>query len=127
MAPSVEPSSAPEVDPCLCYAMLQMTCYGVLAAIVMRLKLFWTPQLCVMASLLASQKVFYHFILKSSKQQRHHCAFFFVQLMAPLLRERRWQVSLVVALLAVSSYQGIANIKEQRSIMGKKKLYFCCI
>jgi hypothetical protein len=39
------------------YHTLQCLCYAAMAAMIMRLKLFWTPQLCVMAALLASSNV----------------------------------------------------------------------
>ena len=44
-------------DPCVAYNVVQMVCYGVMAVIIMRLKLFFSPQLCVVAGLLASKKV----------------------------------------------------------------------
>ncbi len=45
-----------ELDASMSYMFLQTTAYGVMAATIMRLKLFWTPNLCIMAGMLASKK-----------------------------------------------------------------------
>jgi uncharacterized membrane protein len=44
------------VDAAVVYNVAQMVCYGIMALIIMRLKLFFTPQMCVVAGLLASKK-----------------------------------------------------------------------
>jgi len=44
-------------DAAVVFHTLQSLCYALMAIIIMRLKLFWTPQLCVMAGLLASPRV----------------------------------------------------------------------
>ena len=45
------------VDPAVAYNVVQMFIYGAMAVMIMRLKLFWSPHLCVVAGLLASFKV----------------------------------------------------------------------
>ena len=44
------------VDAASVYNVAQMALYGGMAAIIMRLKLFLTPQLCVVAGMLASKR-----------------------------------------------------------------------
>jgi quinol-cytochrome oxidoreductase complex cytochrome b subunit len=44
-------------DPAVVYNLLQMTAYGGMAAIIMRLKLFFVPQLCIVTAMLGNRKV----------------------------------------------------------------------
>ena len=44
------------MDAASVYNVAQMALYGGMAAIIMRLKLFLTPQLCVVAGMLASKR-----------------------------------------------------------------------
>lgn len=43
----------------------------------------------------------------------------FSRLLSPVVSSRQYQVAFVTALLAAASYQGVSNIREQRSIMGE--------
>ena len=45
-----------ELDPVSGYVFLQTVAYGLMAVTIMRLKLFWSPNLCIMAGMLASPK-----------------------------------------------------------------------
>jgi len=84
-----------EIDPASFYNILQMAAYAIMAILIMRLKLFFTPHLCIISSLLASKKY------------------------AGVLKAREIQLAALVGLVACMSIQGISNIKEQRQIMGE--------
>ena len=45
------------VDPVVTYHLLQTAAFGFLAIIIMRLKLFFTPQLCLLTAILCNKKV----------------------------------------------------------------------
>lgn len=49
-----------DIDPELLYPIIQLGVFIVMAGLVMRLKLFLTPQLCIIAAVLASRKVSIH-------------------------------------------------------------------
>lgn len=55
----------------IAYNVIQLLCFTLMAVFIMRLKLFATPQLCVVASLIANEKVVKLFtslqLLKSCK------------------------------------------------------------
>lgn len=45
------------VDPAVWYNVGQTVIYGIMAMGIMRLKLFFTPHLCIIAALIANDKV----------------------------------------------------------------------
>merc|ERR1719309_887997 len=67
----------------------------IMALLIMRLKLFFTPHMCLMAGILASKKY------------------------VPFFKKRETHLAAVVALVAVMSIQGLTNIQDQRKIMGE--------
>ncbi|XP_067888697.1 dpy-19-like 1, like isoform X2 [Heterodontus francisci] len=77
------------------YHVLQLVAFIVLAILIMRLKLFLTPHMCIMASLICSRQLFSWVRSKS-----HH------------------QI-IVCVLLAAMALQGAINLKEQWSIIGE--------
>jgi len=89
-----------QVDPAALYNLLQCAAYGVMAVLIMRLKLFLTPHLCILTSLLAGPSI---------------------TSMFPITKQV--QTSILVALVALMSIAGISNIQEQRSIMGEYQNY----
>ena len=118
-----------EIDPCVAYNLLQMACYAVMAAIIMRLKLFLSPQLCIVASLICSEKV------SPSRSHQddifvpnflfHSKVFLFAFLLKVLeffAKSRTVQLSLIAVLVAGMSVQGYKNIQNQRKIMGEREL-----
>lgn len=77
------------------YHVLQSLAFVVMAVIIMRLKLFGTPALCVLASLLASRQLF-GFLLDKRKHQ-----------------------AAVILLIAAMSVQGVMNLKVQFATQGE--------
>ncbi|XP_069665400.1 protein C-mannosyl-transferase DPY19L1 isoform X3 [Haliaeetus albicilla] len=79
----------------LVYHALQLLAYSVLAILIMRLKLFLTPHLCVMASLVCSKQLFGWLFCKIQPK------------------------TLVFAILALMAIEGSANLQTQWNIMGE--------
>ncbi|XP_063778604.1 protein C-mannosyl-transferase DPY19L1 isoform X2 [Pseudophryne corroboree] len=79
----------------LVYHVLQLLAFAVLAILIMRLKLFLTPHMCVMASLLCSKQLF---------------GWINNRVRLPLF---------VTVILILMSIQGISNIQSQMSIKGE--------
>eukprot|EP00794_Sanderia_malayensis_P003469 gene3469-3966_t len=77
------------------YFLLQTIAFVLMSILIMRLKLFGTPALCIMTSLLASRQ-----LLGFIKNPLHHQA-------------------LIVVLLATMSVQGILNLKSQFNTKGE--------
>ncbi|XP_061193675.1 probable C-mannosyltransferase DPY19L1 isoform X3 [Saccostrea echinata] len=81
------------------YHMFQLAAFTLMAVIIMRLKLFWTPHLCLMTSLLASRKLFGWI----GGKEKHY--------------------AVVTVLLACMTIEGVQNIMHQWSIMGEYSNY----
>ncbi|XP_070823115.1 dpy-19-like 1, like [Chaetodon trifascialis] len=79
----------------LVYHSLQLVAFAVLAVLIMRLKLFLTPHMCIMASLICSRQLF-GWIGEKVKHQ-----------------------IVVFAVLAVMAVQGVANLQAQWAIIGE--------
>ncbi|NXS60496.1 D19L1 mannosyltransferase, partial [Brachypteracias leptosomus] len=79
----------------LVYHALQLLAFSVLAILIMRLKLFLTPHLCVMASLVCSKQLFGWLFSKIQPK------------------------TLVFAILALMAIEGSANLQTQWNIMGE--------
>uniref|UniRef100_A0A8C8STY1 C-mannosyltransferase DPY19L1 n=1 Tax=Pelusios castaneus TaxID=367368 RepID=A0A8C8STY1_9SAUR len=79
----------------LVYHALQLLAYAVLGILIMRLKLFLTPHLCVMASLVCSKQLFGWLFGKIQPK------------------------TLVFAILAIMAIGGSANLQTQWNIMGE--------
>ncbi|XP_056142073.1 dpy-19-like 1, like [Lampris incognitus] len=79
----------------LVYHSLQLLAFAVLAVLIMRLKLFLTPHMCIMASLVCSKQLF-GWIGEKSKLQM-----------------------VVFAIMSVMAIQGVANLQAQWGIIGE--------
>ncbi|KAF2359532.1 Dpy-19/Dpy-19-like [Trinorchestia longiramus] len=83
------------IDPGVIYNIIMLIVYCVLATFIMRLKLFMTPQLCIVASLVTTE--LYFKVLH--KKHLYYCA-----------------LALLLALMSVPGYK---NIMEQRATHGE--------
>uniref|UniRef100_A0A914S6P8 Uncharacterized protein n=1 Tax=Parascaris equorum TaxID=6256 RepID=A0A914S6P8_PAREQ len=81
------------------YNAIQCMCFAIMAAMIMRLKLFFTPHLCIMAAILANTKFISAAIGRNISTGIHRF--------------------LLVALVAMMAVKGIENIQKQRAIQGE--------
>lgn len=79
----------------LVYHSLQLVAFAVLAILIMRLKLFLTPHMCIMASLICSRQLF------------------------GWIGEKFKQHTVVFAVLAIMAIQGMTNLQAQWAIIGE--------
>ncbi|XP_068592331.1 dpy-19-like 1, like [Cebidichthys violaceus] len=79
----------------LVYHSLQLVAFAVLAVLIMRLKLFLTPHMCIMASLICSKQLFGWI----GERFKHQLAVF--------------------AVMAIMAIQGVANLQAQWGIIGE--------
>ncbi|XP_071152611.1 protein C-mannosyl-transferase DPY19L1-like [Mytilus edulis] len=77
------------------YNLFQCAAFTLMAIMIMRLKLFMTPHLCLITSMLASKKIF------------------------GWIGSREKQLVLVTIIAAGMTYQGVTNLQHQWSIMGE--------
>uniref|UniRef100_A0A4W4FK59 Dpy-19-like 1, like (H. sapiens) n=1 Tax=Electrophorus electricus TaxID=8005 RepID=A0A4W4FK59_ELEEL len=77
------------------YHSLQLVAFAVLAVLIMRLKLFLTPHMCLMASLICSRQLF------------------------GWVGEKARQHIVVLVILSIMAVQGVANLQNQWGIMGE--------
>lgn len=82
------------MDPVIAYTFLQLIAFGIMAALIMRLKLFLTPHLCLMVSLLASPKY-------------NPC------------RSQEVRFAAIFLLIGGMSVTGVRNLENQRDIIGE--------
>ncbi|KAJ1350897.1 hypothetical protein KIN20_006811 [Parelaphostrongylus tenuis] len=80
------------------YNVMQMCCYAVMAVLIMRLKLFLTPHLCICSALLANNELLSSIRIRLDK--RIHSLF-------------------LVAVIAAMAYEGKSNIEKQLLIKGE--------
>lgn len=85
--------------PEIMYNTVQCICFGIMAALIMRLKLFFTPHLCIMAAVLANLKFLSESVGIKITQNVHRV--------------------IIVGIIAMMAYQGTANIQKQRNIRGE--------
>lgn len=81
------------------YNALQLIVFTIIAILIMRLKLFFTPHLCIFSALLASKKLIGDWLGSKISLASHN--------------------ALCILLIAGMAVQGWQNIKEQLAIMGE--------
>ncbi|KRX94218.1 C-mannosyltransferase dpy-19 [Trichinella pseudospiralis] len=81
------------------FNMIQLACFASMAGMIMRLKLFLTPQMCIIVSLLFNEKFW--------------CDIVGFQI------KKRWLFAACIALLSCMSVAGVRNIKEELNIVGE--------
>ena len=118
-----------DVDPVMVYHVLQTTAFCMMALIIMRLKLFFTPQLCILTALLLNAKVLYGknifiYLIRIKKYQtvlKHFdklTELFHSFQYVPFLRSRALHLSLIAILVAGMSIEGVSNLKKQHDTIG---------
>ncbi|KAF6208392.1 hypothetical protein GE061_016846 [Apolygus lucorum] len=90
----LSPSQLKSVEPSIIYNVLQLGAFTIMAVMIMRLKLFFTPHLCIIASIVASRVYF-----KVIPAKFHY----------PLL----------IVLVGCMHVSGVMNLKEQHGILGE--------
>lgn len=132
----------------LVYHSLQLVAFALLAILIMRLKLFLTPHMCIMASLICSKQVrlshknvcFHNVVTVSPvKSLLHfsHCILIitketFEHTLCPSVRpslsprqlfgwigEKFKHQIVVFAIMAIMAVQGVANLQAQWAIIGE--------
>lgn len=94
-------------DGIIFYLMFQLIAYSFIAAMIMRLKLFWTPFLCIFSSLIAH------------KNSDMNPVIYFLK----LFNSTRLKYAILFGILSVMSFQGIANLKKQHTMIGEYSNY----
>ena len=100
-----------EEDGLVLYNLFQLIAFTIMTALIMRLKLFWTPHLCVFASFLASNSP------ESMIESR------LSKLSLKSWNRDKVKLGFVVFCVALMSYQGLDNIIKQHSIQGEYSNY----
>ncbi|CAI4231695.1 unnamed protein product [Auanema sp. JU1783] len=81
------------------YNLIQLACYSVMALLIMRLKLFFTPHLCVLGAVLANQKLIQKYIFSKFS--------------------RMYSTAFVILLISAMAFEGRTNLEKQLAIRGE--------
>lgn len=106
------------------YHSLQLVAFAVLAILIMRLKLFLTPHMCIMASLVCSKQVR---LSPPVKGMFEHTFCPLMKLFLPLspcqlfgwIGEKCKHQIVVFGVMALMAVQGVANLQAQWAIIGE--------
>lgn len=93
------------------YHILQLIAYGIIAALIMRLKLLWTPYLCAVASLIGNKTETFNLIRQVLQRFKINTL------------GRHSRTIILVAIISLMSYNGVKNLNKQYSIMGEYSQY----
>ncbi|CAI5445719.1 unnamed protein product [Caenorhabditis angaria] len=81
------------------YNLVQLVLYTLMAVLIMRLKLFMTPHLCITVAILANYQII-NSIFGARYTKLIHCSF-------------------LIGLIAILTYKGLPNIQQQLNIKGE--------
>ena len=87
----------------LVYNILQLSAFTVMAGLIMRLKLFWTPHLCVIFTIILNDKFSVLNVIKKFKIP--------------------FKFTVIAIIVALMSVEGIENLKKQYQILGEYNDY----
>ncbi|CAG9574103.1 unnamed protein product [Danaus chrysippus] len=76
-----------KIDPAIFYNLSQMAVYGVMAALVMRLKLLFSTQMCIFSSLIANRDYY-----PISRKYKNYIPFLYAVMMIPVLVQLRTNI-----------------------------------
>ena len=107
-------------DPAVLYNVLQLAAFVVMAAMIMRLKLFMSPHLCIVTSLLASRKVPSLIILRHCilLQLKKFYSVFLAQY-AMFIKSTTKHYALIVLLISAMCVTGLRNLQDQSKVLGE--------
>ena len=115
----------------LVYHSLQLLAFAVLAILIMRLKLFLTPHMCIMASLVCSKQVQLAAAAQKRAKEarvcercemlewRFHALFSSAPQLFGWIGDKLRHRTAVFVLLALMAVQGVANLQAQWAIIGE--------
>jgi hypothetical protein len=95
---------------CLLYNIIQLAAYTIMAGLIMRLKLFWTPYLCVLASCLGNRLLEHNIVVQLGRHMR-----------SKLFGYSKQSARLIVVglVLACMSIHGMRNVQDEWSRLGE--------
>jgi C-mannosyltransferase DPY19L len=96
------------------YNIFQMIAFQLMAYLIMRLKLFWVPHLCIFVSLFGNE---------SSENILSYLFKLINYLKISIFEEKKFKLFMFALILALMSYQGIQNIKQEHDIIGEYSDY----
>ena len=109
-------------DSLIVYNLFQLVAYSLMAFLIMRLKLFWTPHLCIFASFIANNNSSYSLIDYFFK------FFYFLKNKwenSNTINEENiiYKKTLIALIIGSMCYRGISNLEQQHSIQGEYNDY----
>jgi hypothetical protein len=96
------------------FNLFQMIAFQLMAFLIMRLKLFWVPHLCIFVSLFGNE---------STENLLNYLFKLISYLKISIFEEKKFKLFLFAIILALMSYQGIENIKQEHNIKGEYSDY----
>ena len=99
------------------YASVQLIAFSLMACLIMRLKLFWTPFLGVFASFIANQNSSFCLIDVLTRYVERKTKF---QMKIPTINVK---MVILILLIGAMSFSGVGNLRQQYAIQGEYSDY----